>query len=70
LYVEEVEDDEVSDVDEDAVEVARINAEDWRLVCRYGADCDVLEAAETDGAAGVERVLAELRLRAGLCLSP
>jgi hypothetical protein len=69
LYVEEVEDDEVSDVDEDAVEVARINAEDWRLVCRYGADCDVLEAAEVEGAAGVERVLAALRLRAGLVLS-
>lgn len=47
----------------DAVSIGQIDADDWRLVCRYEMRGAVLDAAERDGWAGVVALLYDLRRR-------
>lgn len=64
LGVKDLPDEQIDEWGEDCETVTTISAADWKLVCRYGADSDILDLVDAGGgAAEVERLLAGLRER-------
>lgn len=63
---DDMSDEELAAVQEaDAVALGQINAEDWRLICRYEMRGAVLDAADNEGWPGVVALLDDLRNRSG-----
>ena len=54
----EIIESERPDMSGDSTEIARLTAAQWRSICRIGLRTELIEAAERQGRAGVERIVA------------